>query len=139
MRYGNVLSFLGYLDEAIEEYQAALKIDPTDIESCVNLGTIYGIRGVFQPAREMLQRALTLEAGRNISAEDRSFSTGIIRARLDPVKREEKLDPSVLYKRPEAAWESEPAPVPAARSQKIGRNEPCYCGSGKKFKHCHGK
>lgn len=22
---------------------------------------------------------------------------------------------------------------------KIGRNNPCYCGSGKKFKHCHGK
>ena len=23
-------------------------------------------------------------------------------------------------------------------SKKIGRNEPCFCGSGKKFKHCHG-
>lgn len=22
---------------------------------------------------------------------------------------------------------------------KLGRNQPCYCGSGKKFKHCHGK
>jgi preprotein translocase subunit SecA len=22
---------------------------------------------------------------------------------------------------------------------KIGRNEPCYCGSGKKYKHCHGR
>ncbi|NOR21025.1 MAG: preprotein translocase subunit SecA, partial [Xanthomonadales bacterium] len=22
---------------------------------------------------------------------------------------------------------------------KVGRNEPCHCGSGKKFKHCHGK
>lgn len=22
---------------------------------------------------------------------------------------------------------------------KIGRNEPCPCGSGKKYKHCHGK
>jgi preprotein translocase subunit SecA len=26
----------------------------------------------------------------------------------------------------------------AAPSQKIGRNEPCYCGSGKKYKLCHG-
>lgn len=24
-------------------------------------------------------------------------------------------------------------------NKKIGRNDPCYCGSGKKFKHCHGK
>ena len=23
--------------------------------------------------------------------------------------------------------------------KKVGRNEPCYCGSGKKFKKCHGK
>ena len=25
------------------------------------------------------------------------------------------------------------------RVQKIGRNEPCWCGSGKKYKQCHGK
>jgi preprotein translocase subunit SecA len=24
-------------------------------------------------------------------------------------------------------------------SKKVGRNEPCPCGSGKKFKQCHGK
>ncbi|OJH15661.1 hypothetical protein ER70_01390 [Borreliella bissettiae] len=24
-------------------------------------------------------------------------------------------------------------------SPKIGRNESCYCGSGKKYKNCHGK
>ena len=32
--------------------------------------------------------------------------------------------------------------APAAKSpdgRKIGRNEPCFCGSGKKFKKCHGK
>tara|TARA_B100000575_G_scaffold92533_1_gene73677 strand:+ start:15 stop:821 length:807 start_codon:yes stop_codon:yes gene_type:complete len=25
-----------------------------------------------------------------------------------------------------------------SKNKKIGRNEPCFCGSGKKFKHCHG-
>jgi len=25
------------------------------------------------------------------------------------------------------------------KGRKIGRNEPCPCGSGKKYKHCHGK
>ena len=30
--------------------------------------------------------------------------------------------------------------VPFVRSErKVGRNEPCPCGSGRKFKHCHGK
>jgi preprotein translocase subunit SecA len=26
-----------------------------------------------------------------------------------------------------------------ARSQKVGRNAPCPCGSGKKYKHCCGR
>jgi preprotein translocase subunit SecA len=30
------------------------------------------------------------------------------------------------------------APV-TRQGRKIGRNEPCPCGSGKKYKHCHGK
>jgi preprotein translocase subunit SecA len=32
------------------------------------------------------------------------------------------------------------AAVPAAKSngKKIGRNDPCWCGSGKKYKRCHG-
>lgn len=29
--------------------------------------------------------------------------------------------------------------VPVTESRKIGRNEKCPCGSGRKFKHCHGK
>ena len=30
--------------------------------------------------------------------------------------------------------------VTVVRSQpKLGRNDPCHCGSGKKFKHCHGR
>lgn len=31
-------------------------------------------------------------------------------------------------------------PAPYVRQQrKVGRNEPCPCGSGKKYKHCHGQ
>jgi preprotein translocase subunit SecA len=30
-------------------------------------------------------------------------------------------------------------PVVKAAHEKIGRNEPCWCGSGKKFKLCHGR
>lgn len=29
--------------------------------------------------------------------------------------------------------------VPPMDHQNIGRNDPCYCGSGKKYKKCHGK
>jgi preprotein translocase subunit SecA len=30
-------------------------------------------------------------------------------------------------------------PAGAAAFARVGRNDPCPCGSGKKFKHCHGK
>ena len=29
-------------------------------------------------------------------------------------------------------------PIVKSEQEKVGRNDPCYCGSGKKFKHCHG-
>ena len=35
---------------------------------------------------------------------------------------------------------AQPAAAPFVRDgRKVGRNEPCPCGSGKKFKQCHGK
>lgn len=41
----------------------------------------------------------------------------------------------------EAADDNTPQAVPSQPrrvSDKVGRNDPCPCGSGKKFKHCHG-
>jgi preprotein translocase subunit SecA len=32
-----------------------------------------------------------------------------------------------------------PVQNPIIKDLKIGRNDPCPCGSGKKFKACHGK
>ncbi len=39
---------------------------------------------------------------------------------------------------------AQPAEAPAAQpfvraGEKVGRNDPCPCGSGKKYKHCHGR
>ena len=31
-----------------------------------------------------------------------------------------------------------PKPQPIRTEKKVGRNEPCPCGSGKKYKQCHG-
>jgi preprotein translocase subunit SecA len=48
--------------------------------------------------------------------------------------------------RPRGTAGADAAPLPPFEPQgtfvraerKIGRNEPCPCGSGKKYKHCHG-
>ena len=39
-----------------------------------------------------------------------------------------------------AAADPPPAAAPFVRAGgKVGRNDPCPCGSGKKYKHCHGR
>ncbi len=38
-----------------------------------------------------------------------------------------------------AAEEVTQAPVIRSSEEKLGRNQPCPCGSGKKYKLCHGR
>jgi preprotein translocase subunit SecA len=45
---------------------------------------------------------------------------------------------AALSSAPAAAEAGERDPADRATWGKVGRNEPCPCGSGKKFKHCHG-
>ncbi|MFN3628571.1 MAG: SEC-C metal-binding domain-containing protein, partial [Casimicrobiaceae bacterium] len=41
---------------------------------------------------------------------------------------------------PAAIGDASPAARPVVRQgPKLGRNDPCWCGSGKKYKHCHGR
>ncbi|OGT16141.1 MAG: preprotein translocase subunit SecA [Gammaproteobacteria bacterium RIFCSPHIGHO2_02_FULL_38_33] len=47
---------------------------------------------------------------------------------------------NMQFQHPEIKEEAEGKVIPfLKRDQKVGRNEPCPCGSGKKFKHCHGQ
>ena len=58
-------------------------------------------------------------------------------------ERAEKLA-NVTYTAPTETGEAqsvgaEGAPAAVAEVPRVGRNEPCPCGSGKKYKHCHGQ
>jgi preprotein translocase subunit SecA len=51
--------------------------------------------------------------------------------------------PSALAEAAGGPEDAEPLPEPiqqrrVAEVEQIGRNDPCWCGSGKKFKRCHG-
>lgn len=52
-------------------------------------------------------------------------------------------EPEVVEERPELILSSSDGDSGASTkrrdSQKVGRNDPCPCGSGKKYKQCHGK
>ena len=49
--------------------------------------------------------------------------------------REDNIPGTPTYHDPSKPTQQEPVRV----EKKIGRNDPCWCGSGKKYKHCHGK
>ncbi len=93
-------------------------------------------------------------------AAPEGMEQGDITSMLDELVDNPRVDPSQLRTRHESvptfAESEEPAaPVrPSGRDEtsgepptrpvrreapKIGRNDPCHCGSGKKFKHCCGK
>jgi preprotein translocase subunit SecA len=74
-----------------------------------------------------------------------------VRAEQDVAAMERRPGPDqMLSSHPEAPNALAPAPAqpaaPAAgpgpfirRDRKVGRNDPCPCGSGKKYKNCHGR
>ena len=47
-------------------------------------------------------------------------------------------DASALPEQEQQSAEAEQTPF-VRKGEKVGRNDPCPCGSGKKYKHCHGK
>lgn len=68
---------------------------------------------------------------------------------LERRRREEEARANLNYQKPasdgmtgdvEAPEKAEDSQTPfVRRERKVGRNEPCPCGSGKKYKACHGK
>ncbi len=67
--------------------------------------------------------------------QDRTVTTMLsLNIQKDEIKRE-----SVVKSSSEGGGASKPRAPRQASSDKVGRNEPCPCGSGKKYKKCCGK
>ncbi|MBR4052561.1 MAG: SEC-C domain-containing protein, partial [Alistipes sp.] len=50
-----------------------------------------------------------------------------------------KLQASRMQAAAQAGQAEKSKPMPIHVEKKVGRNDPCPCGSGKKYKNCHGK
>jgi preprotein translocase subunit SecA len=109
-----------YKREAFELFSMMLELVKTEV--------VRILMTVRFRSPEELAAVEELEAPRNVQYQHAEFGTAA--AEAGPA--------------PEAEAESEVAvaerPQPFVRGgQKIGRNDPCPCGSGKKYKHCHGR
>ncbi|MEL7233198.1 MAG: SEC-C metal-binding domain-containing protein, partial [Chloroflexota bacterium] len=75
---------------------------------------------------QKLQNTIRDRAGRDI-----------FRVRVNMPKPEPKKNLKMIHGN--SAEKAEPQTVRKSAKKKIGRNDPCWCGSGKKYKHCHYK
>jgi len=67
----------------------------------------------------------------SVSIEQKQSSTG----EGAPVEKAQTGQPSPQQTKPASGLKNTQQPK---RTKKLGRNDPCPCGSGKKYKHCHG-
>ena len=68
------------------------------------------------------------------------MDVGAMFAATAPGPGDEGDDDELVQRVPEVVAESEPqVPIVKTDAERIGRNDPCSCGSGKKYKNCHGK
>jgi len=89
------------------------------IERINNEVVSYLIRGdIYNPDQQAFREA--------------KINRGIDRSKI----REERGD---LLSQAHADTQEHRKPQPVKVAKKVGRNDPCPCGSGKKYKNCHGK
>jgi tetratricopeptide (TPR) repeat protein len=157
VRLGNVLRFMERFEQAREEYVRAVALAPDDLEAVYNLATIEERLGHWAESRPLFERVLTLAAQGRGSAKMRAEFAQNAREALahldriarDPIYRAEEerhLGESKPHDHIVPSWSTAAEPgtlVPSPRASratpKVGRNDPCPCGSGKKYKHCHGR
>jgi preprotein translocase subunit SecA len=149
--------------EALHQFERAVMLQTLDNHWREHLAALdhlrqgIHLRGYAQknPKQEYKREAfelfsMMLDTVRN--EVTRVLMTVQIRSAEDQQKAEEPVDlVNVRYQHAdyeEALAEPDPAPSeptapkpqPFVRGgQKVGRNDPCPCGSGKKYKQCHGK
>jgi tetratricopeptide (TPR) repeat protein len=126
--YGNILMKKGEAEEAILHYREALRLDPVAVEAYSCIGEYEGDRGNNSSAYEYFKKAADC------------MYTGHYYRTKDPDQLKEAIFDNlehfgeILGKRSERTL-----PLPSSeivRMEKVGRNAPCPCGSGKKYKKC---
>ncbi|MCY3879274.1 MAG: preprotein translocase subunit SecA [Rhodobacteraceae bacterium] len=115
-----------------------------------HLRSVIGFRGYAQrdPLNEFKNEAFGLfESLLNSLRTEVSSHMSRLRP-LSPEEQEEMMRQLIArrqaaagagHKPDPAPDQGNPKPAPKRPAQPPGRNSPCPCGSGKKFKHCHGR
>jgi preprotein translocase subunit SecA len=112
-----------YKREAFELFSLLLDMIKTDVTRT--------LMAVQIRSAEELQRAEEPEAPVNVQYQHADFTPGVGDAADAHAAEQVGLDSDVAV--------AEKAQPFVRTMGKVGRNDPCPCGSGKKYKQCHGR
>ena len=128
--------------EVVDEFEKVITLQVLDNYWMEHINTMSHLReGIHLRgyAQEDPLRAYTMEGfdmfDSMLQKVDKDVSIMLIKAEIrQNIERKENKTKMITNDSEEATVKKKPK-----RVQKIGRNDPCYCGSGKKYKQCHGK
>ena len=116
-----------YKREAFELFENLLGIIRTEVSRVLMNVQIQSAAEAEQVADQLEDRAEQTAAGARMMHADSSELGGM------------DEDPEAVALRLQEVASANPAQRPIVNGHHVGRNDPCPCGSGKKYKHCHGK
>jgi tetratricopeptide (TPR) repeat protein len=156
--YGNVLRFLGRFEGAGAQYQRALELDPFNLHAYADRANLALRQGNKTEALSNWERVLEFAPKNQVSDQDRALfieAAGEAIALIRKGREHELLFEPGLESSPARvaplrdkgrstgkkvaaplSRKAEPAKLPTSKSKEVSRNDPCPCGSGKKYKHC---
>lgn len=116
-----------YKREAFELFENLLGIIRTEVSRVLMNVQIQSAAEAEQVADQLEDRAEQTAGGARMMHADSSELGGM------------DEDPEAVALRLQEVVSANPAQRPIVNGHHVGRNDPCPCGSGKKYKHCHGK
>ena len=129
-----ILAEAGFDAEAREQAQKNLEYSDGDVWTRIKAGDTFNSLKDFPAAEAHYRKALE-------TASDNDEREGVLE-RLAPLMRQlgrKEEAEKLIIDSSRRAYASKPPVFPETeRAPKIGRNEPCPCGSGKKYKKCCG-
>ena len=149
--YGVIYMMQDKKDLAIAKYEESIALN-LEVGDKVGLASTYSNFGVFYTRIKNYGKALeyyfkSLELVNQIGSrsDEQSLKNSISdirntlgKQRFKEIAQQVYSDLGIEIKKNIEIEEFTHEPI-KNKTPKVGRNDPCYCGSGKKFKHCHGR
>ena len=128
-------------EEIRDEFEKAISLNVVDSEWTEHISTMSHLRegiGLRGYAQEDPLRAYTVEGFKlfdeMLQRIDKNTTLYLVRSEVKQNMERKQQNKNIQTNEDKSTIKNTPK-----KSNKIGRNDPCPCGSGKKYKQCHGK